>query len=196
MEQRKRVLRKGERPWGVIDRVDVQADTRWTFESAMAIAFGDKASAEGFVELPGIGMVLYWSTTSGRDPIRVRVPMRVLDPGGASKAVPWWDHRDYHPRFDIEKDRMGSKQVYPYEYTNDRLLHVEQAVQPLPYKMDADAVTALAWKWLEQADYEAYGEHPDTDGSAKKGFRVWMPGLLRYSYAIIAIPPTWIVYGK
>jgi len=187
-------FRVPERDWGVIDRLDVQADTQWTFEMAMAIAFGTHPKAEGFAELPGLGMTLFWLVKSGHDPVKIRVPMRTTSEQSTCTAEPWWDHGEYAHVYDEHKGRETAVRRYNTDYVRAHRLDSEVVVQPLPYPMGVAPATALAWEWLKQAEYE---EDPDTDGDAKKGFRVWTPGPLRYNhYVITVITPTWIVYGK
>ncbi len=66
----------------------------------------------------------------------------------------------------------------------------------LPFMMEADSAIPFIWTWLQQTEY---GDSPDTDGSADKGFCIhndrW--GHIGSEYrAFLAIKPYWTVYGK
>lgn len=72
----------------------------------------------------------------------------------------------------------------------------EKSIIPFPVPVTSDAAAEIALSWLENQDY---GRGPDTDGSAKKGFRVYNEawGHAGGSYlGFAAIKPAWIVYGK
>jgi len=68
--------------------------------------------------------------------------------------------------------------------------------QKFPVKMTAEMVIPLLEAWLRDVDY---GDAPDTDGSAKKGFRVYneLWSIVGHDVsAFAAVEPVWLVYGK
>lgn len=68
--------------------------------------------------------------------------------------------------------------------------------QPLPYEMGVEAAIPFVWNWLDQADY---GRRPDHDGDNGKGWTFHRDGWGHVGgsrYAIVAIKPTWSMYGK
>lgn len=71
----------------------------------------------------------------------------------------------------------------------------------LPFKHNEEAMVNFASAWLTQADH---GPEEDTDGSIKKGWRVYYStspytkseeGIGSF-YCIVAIEAIWTVYGK
>lgn len=84
-----------------------------------------------------------------------------------------------------------------WDEPKDGRLPKSAVVQPLPYQMDKGALVAFVAGWLRAADY---GREPDHDGSNGKGWTIYTDdswGLVWGSpYGIIAIKPTWALYGK
>jgi hypothetical protein len=73
---------------------------------------------------------------------------------------------------------------------------VQPPIVPFPTRIDHKAAAEVATAWLAEQDY---GRGPDTDGSAKRGFRVYND---RYGHAggtwqgFVTIKPEWTIYGK
>lgn len=71
-----------------------------------------------------------------------------------------------------------------------RLYWCDAEGQKLPFNLKTpEAVYEFVSRWLAE---QQYPESPDTDGSAKKGFRAESD----YGYVFIKFKPTWIIYGK
>jgi len=70
-------------------------------------------------------------------------------------------------------------------------------VYPLPAPLELDQVVSLVETWLESVDY---GPAPSTDGSTRKGSRVYCQSWGKIEghgwESFVAIEPEWIVYGK
>lgn len=72
----------------------------------------------------------------------------------------------------------------------------EGDAHPLPAPLDDEGATVLVRRWLDAADY---GNEPDIDGSAEKGWRVFNESwghVHSYRSAICGIRPAWALYGK
>jgi hypothetical protein len=56
----------------------------------------------------------------------------------------------------------------------------------------------LAWTWLANLPKDRYPSFPDIDGSVERGYTVYNErwGHVVSDYAILAVKPTWILYGK
>ena len=64
-------------------------------------------------------------------------------------------------------------------------------VHPLPGPTaDHELLATLVHAWLAALDVAQYGPYPDTDGSAERGWTVFM------EWHGITIAPVWIIYGK
>lgn len=66
----------------------------------------------------------------------------------------------------------------------------------LPFRMDAAGAADFATRWLAEADY---GPHPDHDGDSKRGWHLYNESWGRVDddfCAIIAVAPSWSLYGK
>jgi len=73
---------------------------------------------------------------------------------------------------------------------------IESPAVPFPVRVDSGAAAQIATSWLAEQDY---GREPDTDGFAKRGFRIYNEawGHAGGSYqGFVAVKPAWIVYGK
>lgn len=71
-----------------------------------------------------------------------------------------------------------------------------KTAQSFPFVMDAEGCAEFARRWLAQADY---GLSPNVDGHCEKGWRVFNDGggsIKGGHYAIVAVAPEWIIYGK
>lgn len=68
--------------------------------------------------------------------------------------------------------------------------------QPLPFPMEKLAIVDFAVNWLATADY---GKQPDHDGDNGKGWTIYNENwghVFGSFYGVIAIKPTWAMYGK
>ncbi len=77
----------------------------------------------------------------------------------------------------------------------------------LPYEMKMKACIEFAWHWLQGTEYP---DSPDTNGSTEKAWKVFNQQFIHKNnddgyyidcedigfYGIVAIKPTWAVYGK
>lgn len=66
----------------------------------------------------------------------------------------------------------------------------------LPFRLDAKGAADFARRWLAEADY---GREPDHDGDNKRGWRAYNEGWGHVDedhYSIIAVAPSWAMYGK
>lgn len=66
----------------------------------------------------------------------------------------------------------------------------------LPFTLDAAGTADFAARWLAEADY---GREPDHDGDNGRGWRVYNEGwghVDSHHAAIIAVTPSWAMYGK
>lgn len=71
----------------------------------------------------------------------------------------------------------------------------KDAVQ-MAFKLDAEGAADFARRWLAEAEY---GEQPDHDGDNEKGWTVYNEAWGHVDgewQAIIAVQPTWAMYGK
>lgn len=79
----------------------------------------------------------------------------------------------------------------------DGRLPKSAVVQPLPYPMDKDALTAFVAGWLRTADY---GPQPDHDGENGRGWTIYTDDSWGHVwgsfYGVIAVKPAWAMYGK
>lgn len=76
------------------------------------------------------------------------------------------------------------------------LWHEECSALPLPYHYDLEASTGLVEGWLKSVDY---GREPDHDGYNEKGWRIFTERwghVAGHHYAIVAVQPSWAMYGK
>ena len=86
--------------------------------------------------------------------------------------------------------RMVFFKLYPHS-ANDKPDRI-----PFPFMADAAVAAEFAMRWLKECDYP---REPDTDGSTKKGWRVYSERWGRIDddhSSIIAVAPLWAVYGK
>lgn len=68
--------------------------------------------------------------------------------------------------------------------------------QSLPFPMDRTALVDFAANWLKTAPY---GERPDIDGDSGRGWTIYNESwghVWGSFYGVIAIKPTWALYGK
>lgn len=67
---------------------------------------------------------------------------------------------------------------------------------PLPYPMKVADMVDFAKGWLKNA--ADYGEYPDTDGSARKAWRVFIPEEYNdfFGYGVFCLQGVYIIYGK
>ena len=80
--------------------------------------------------------------------------------------------------------------------TRTKFSSAPPTVNALPHPISEDQAVALIKGWLEQQDY---GPEPDQDGSNGKGFKAWLDywGNIGNDHAsIIAVAPSWSMYGK
>lgn len=56
----------------------------------------------------------------------------------------------------------------------------------------------LAWTWLKNQSRDKYPPYPDMDGSVNEGYKVYNEdwGHVVSHYAILAVKPSWALYGK
>lgn len=65
----------------------------------------------------------------------------------------------------------------------------------LPAPVHVAAVLPLVSAWLDNAEHPS--PQPDTDGTVKRGWAVLGPGIADVDhFALGAVEPCWIVYGK
>lgn len=81
--------------------------------------------------------------------------------------------------------------VFYWHVPSDRKEFVQ-----LPFKMSYNQAAQFAFNWLSQVEYPKV---PDVDGDVEKGWTVhrdeW--GFVHNSsYAIVAVQPSWAMYGK
>ena len=69
-----------------------------------------------------------------------------------------------------------------------------EATTALPGALDCEGTAVMILSWLE--DHEPPGEHPDTDGTYKKGYRLFTRRGTWDSDPIVCVKSLWFVYGK
>lgn len=69
---------------------------------------------------------------------------------------------------------------------------------PLLTPLDWQNSANLAWTWLKNQRQEKYPPYPDIDGSVREGYKVYNEdwGHVVSHYAILAVKPSWALYGK
>lgn len=101
----------------------------------------------------------------------------------------------YRPNWKYGKEPKSLRLVfYDNRYKSGSLEGNDQVA--LPFTLDAAGAADFASRWLAEADY---GSQPDHDGDNGKGWCIyneaWGHVDSHYS-AIIAIAPSWAMYGK
>lgn len=100
----------------------------------------------------------------------------------------------------ICRTEWGSRKVVGFAVEqNTFVLYWTKAdkMQPLPYDMTPQQITAFVWGWLQGA--QPIDREPDHDGDNKKGFRVFNEAwghVFNQSQAFAGITPVWAMYGK
>lgn len=76
----------------------------------------------------------------------------------------------------------------------DRHNNSVRLMSPLSWKEAAD----LSWAWLTNLPKDRYPKYPDIDGTVKKGYVIYNEawGHVISHYAILAVKPSWALYGK
>lgn len=98
----------------------------------------------------------------------------------------------------------GSKATHYYEHPEKGFMLFWHATEKfevlkLPFPMDWENSSALAWGWLMSQPEDKYQEYLDHDGSNSKGFKVYNEGwghVAGCGYAFLAVQPIWAWHGK
>lgn len=79
-------------------------------------------------------------------------------------------------------------------WSEDRYNNSTKMLAPLNWKEAA----SLSWSWLTSLPKDRYPAYPDIDGSVEKGYTIYNEawGHVISHYAILAVKPSWALYGK
>lgn len=109
---------------------------------------------------------------------------------GRGKGAAGWSTTILHDDVSLPVSKRKPRIALVFHYATG------PKVTAFPAPISSDEAAVMASNWLKTADY---GEGPDTDGDAKKGFIVLDESGARLydnAHVIIYVAPRWTIYGK